>query len=422
MKRYLVHIALLGVFFACDTTSSIDPPDDTHFLKFYGNEGNQKGIDAVVNADGTITLLGNTDSKDMGQQLYLVNIEANGTVIWEIEIGGANDEQAVDLELTSDGRLVLVANVLNAPGDRDILIMTLSSDGNVINSQTTGFTDGSGNTDEVAISVTQSTDGFLVAGSTSNLDLKPNDPGNSVADTRDALHLRYFDDLSPYPSTWRQAHGPGTFDECVKVIQVSPTQFYFFGYSNTQATDQNFYVLGLGVDGETNNADDFLPGTSSSNELLKSVIVSPIQSGEGYLLAGISQATGANADIFIVKLRKDLTFLASDKLFEKTLGINLGVPRDLALSAYASSNSGFFILVNENTAGVQNFYLTKIDNNGFEAWPDAITFGGEMDDSIGSVLELPDGSIGIIGTFSIGQDGETKMTFIKVNKEGKFLK
>lgn len=423
--RFRLYILVLSVItVSCDTASNIEPPEDSFFVKFYGHEANQEGVDAVVNTDGTITLFGTTEETGLGKQLYLVNIQSNGLVNWERAYGGVNDELAKDIILTTDNRLALVADIRNSSTEHDILVLALSPDGAIVASDTIRFTNAGLPTDETANSITQISDGFIVAGSTNKLDLKPTGSGPDVGtDTRDALIVRLFDDLTVYPNVWRQGYGPGTYDEAEKVIQVSPSQFYAFGISDhpDNSGDINYYILGLGTTGEPNSPNNFSPGKQpGSNEILGSVITSPLQSGEGYLLAGVSQS-GADAVILLVKLRKDLNFNDSDIQFERTLSAtNLGGVVNAEVSVFAAS-SGFLVLANESSNGVQNFYLTKIDNSGFEAWDDPIIFGGEGDDRIGSVLEFSDGSIGIIGTFAVGRDGETKMTFIKVNKEGKFL-
>lgn len=426
MKRGWIFL-LTGLLLAqaCDSTSSIDPPDDSFFVKFYGTEGNQTGVDAVLNVDGTVTLFGTTESPT-GKDLYLVNIEPNGRIVWERTYGGPEEDVAKDIELTNDGRLVVLADMGPVGGgDRDIKLMTLTLDGTKLDSSSTASNFGAAS-DEIGISVTQTNDGFLVAGSTDNLDLKPE--ATSGADTRDAIHIRYFDDLTFYPSTWRQAHGPGNFDEGAKIIQlptsqiVDETQFYFFGYSDRLGTDFNPYILGLGVDGETTRDYPFLPGNPGTNEVISNVIISPVQSGEGFVLAGVTaQSASTAASVFIIKLRKTLSFGASDFQFQKNVA-DLGIAVNDRTSVFASANSGFLVLANDRSGAVQNFSLTKIGNDGNLVWDSPILFGGEMDDSIGSVLEFPDGSIGMVGTFSIGQDGETKMVFIKVNKNGKFLK
>ncbi len=426
MRHWIIlWVVLIGAAAGCDTSSSIEAPDDSFFLKFYGGEGNQEGIDAVLNSDGTITLFGNTDSEKDGQQLYLVNIEQNGRVVWERTFGGLQNERAKDIELTNDGRLVVVADVENTPTERDILIATFTLDGNLMDSTITSFNNSSNQpTDETAISVTQTSDGFIVAGSTSNLDFKPSVSGSN--DTRDALHLRYFDNLTLFGSSWRKGHGPGNFDAGTKVVQVAPDQFYFFGYSDakigSEPEDFNLYILGLGADGETFGTYNFLTGSLGTAEILTSVVLSPPQSGEGFVLSGVSKGQ-TNSDIFIVKMRRSLNFgnSSSDFQFQKNIA-NLGAIGDDKVSSTPSFTSGFLIVSNERVGTVQNSYLTKIGSDGSEVWSNPIIFGGEGDSKIGSVLEMPGGSIGIIGTFSVGQDGEKKMAFIKVNKEGKFLK
>lgn len=423
MERGLIYIIVLSILnWSCDTASNIEPPDDSFFTKFYGNEGDQEGVDAVVNPDGTITLFGTTDDFNLGKQLYLVNIQSNGLINWERTYGADKNEIAKDIILTNDNRLALVADIENTSTEHDILVLTLSLDGGVLASDTISFVNGTSPTDETANSITQISDGFIVAGSTNKLDIKPTGTG-PINDTRDALFVRLFDDLTKYPDFWKPGYGPGTFDEAIKVVEVSTNQFYLFANTNTPVpfSDINFHVIGLGAGGGGNDTNDFLPGQAASNETLSTVAFSPVESGEGFLLAGISQTAGGSADIYIVKLRRELNFNNTDIQFQKTFAIDLGIVSQAKVSAVASSGSGFYILANNKSTGAQNFYLTKIDNSGFVVWDDAVIFGGEGDDSIGSVLELPDGSIGIIGTFAVGRDGEKKMTFIKVNKEGKFL-
>lgn len=431
MRKRIWLIGILGALsiWSCDTASSIDPPVNNFFVKYYGANGNQEGVDAVLNVDGTITLFGTTEVGGM-KQLYLVNIGQNGDVVWENTFDAGKPATAKDIELTDDGRFVVVADILNAPGDRDILIMTFGLNGSLIDSAKTSLRDSLNiRTDEIAFSVSQTIDGFIVAGETNNTDLKPSDaPG--VVDTRDALHLRYYDDLTIFGSEWRKAHGPGSVDSGTKIIQIidpkapTDTTFYFFGYSNIFG-DFNPYILQINNTGETLGAYGIgnNPGNLPTNEFTNCVISVPPQSGDGFLLSGIS--AGGVTDIFVVKLRRILDFTnptVRDSQYEKTLSQDLGTITDNHISTYGSMNSGFFILANDKSTGVQNFKLFKIGNEGNLVWSNPVIFGGEMDDEVGAVLELPDGSIGIIGTFAIGADGEKKMTFIKVNREGKFSK
>lgn len=135
-KGWIYLIVLSVVAWRCDTASTIEPPDDSFFVKYYGDEGNQEGVNAVVNPDGTITLLGTSEEVGLGKQLYLVNIQPNGLRNWERKYGDVKDEIAKDIILTNDNRLAIVADIENSPTEHDILVLTLSLDGGIIASDT----------------------------------------------------------------------------------------------------------------------------------------------------------------------------------------------------------------------------------------------------------------------------------------------
>ena len=111
---YIVFIFLVAVslLYSCDTASNVEDPTKNYFIKYYGGDGDQEGVDIVVASDGFIYLLGNSTSliTTTGKQLFLVKTDAEGKLIWEKTFGGKYDEEAKDLELTADNRLVVLAN------------------------------------------------------------------------------------------------------------------------------------------------------------------------------------------------------------------------------------------------------------------------------------------------------------------------
>src|SRR6185295_18937312 len=117
----------------CDTSRNIESPVNSYFLKYIGNEGDQTGVDFEVSPDGTFVLLGTTRiSSVLPTQLYVVKLDAQGNVLWEKTFGGPYEEEARDIELANDGRIVVLGNSVVSPGNRDILLMTLSPDGTKI--------------------------------------------------------------------------------------------------------------------------------------------------------------------------------------------------------------------------------------------------------------------------------------------------
>src|SRR6478609_8238366 len=146
MSRRAIYILIFSSLIAsvlesCDTSGTIGDPAQDHFIKYYGSDGDQEGVDAVVGSDGSIYLLGNTTAPGttVGKQLYLVKTDPEGILIWSKTFGGQFDEEAKDIELTVDGRLVILANSQKGSTENDILLMTLSLDGTKIDSVLVGL-------------------------------------------------------------------------------------------------------------------------------------------------------------------------------------------------------------------------------------------------------------------------------------------
>ena len=427
---YIVFIfsATVSLLYSCDTASTIEDPTKSYFIKYYGGDGDQEGVDVVVAPDGFIYLLGNSTPlvTTAGKQLYLVKTDAEGMLIWEKTFGGKFDDEAKDLELTADNRLVVLANSKKGSAENDILLMTFTLEGIKIDSILLGIKTilGAEANDE-ATTVSQTSDGFIVSGFTTGVSVKPN---QGSQDVQDALHIRFTNSLVPFNNTnWKSVSGSIGADGATRVFQVNANTFYVFGYTNidvagSSTIDFNFWVYQLGATGESNNSKMY-PGVSVTDEKLTSAIESPVTSGDGFLLAGTRSDASKNYDIYVNKLRKTLSFNeAIDYQFSTQLS-DLGLlDLDKAkVSVFPSSfPEGYLILANDKRSGKNNFYLTKIDNQGNEAWIDPLIFGGQEEDYIGAVAELQDGKIVLMGTMAIGDEGQKKMALIKVNKAGKF--
>lgn len=429
MRKWLMMITFLAGFTSCETTSTVEDPATTHFIKFYGRDGDQTGVDLVALPDGSLVLFGTTQPTNAtSRQWYVVKVDAKGTIISEREFGGANDEEARDIELMQDGNLVLVGNVFNA-SDRDAMIMTLTPGLDVINSNTLGV-DYVGTTagDEDVTSVTEISDGFLIAGSTTYTGSKT--PVAGQADTRDAMQIRVFTDLTKYPNSWSQTYGYFSDDYSVKVVEGSPSgfgSFYVFGATNNKPNsghpnpNYNFWFFALGSTGVPVNQQTY-SGSISADERMSSFCFSPA----GFFTAGLLQSGTSPSDLYIAEAGFPDPINGFSLLKEKNLSLILGSSLSGRTAVTRSSVIGGFLVLSEENGfnGNQNWILTRVNNDGSLAWTQPIVFGGEGLDSCGGLQELPDGRIVIVGTMRTGRPdaGEFKMTLIKVNPEGKFEK
>lgn len=432
MKPLIFLVLITLVVVGCESTSNVEDPANTHFIKFYGRDGDQTGRDLVVLPDGSMVLFGTSKPtvSPNGTQWFVVRVDAKGVIMWEREYGGPQDEEARDIEYTSTGNLVLVGNSHKALDDRDVLVMTLNpADGSKIDSAL-HYTLDLGTSlptlgDEDASTVSEIAGGFIIAGTTTYVD-PANPPHPTLLDSHDAMMLRLNTDLTLYPNSWKQINGKGGDDGFIKILPApvgAHQSFYAFGYSDINE-DQNtvgydYWVIYFGTDG-VENSDNFYLGSSAADEKMSSFAFT----GSQLLMTGLQ--VGASTDVYFASAFLPQADTLVLQFPEKTLGLNLGSNLTGHTSiCQASVNGGFYILAEENGFNNnQNWILTRLNNNGTPGWSLPIVYGGEGFDSAGAVKELPDGRVVIIGTMRTGRPdaGEYKMTLIKVNGEGKFEK
>src|ERR1044072_8507661 len=112
MRPISLNCILLSVLFlACDTASNVEPMYEEYFTKYYGEDGEQQGVDIVLNNDGSMVLLGNSLSQEDPISPFIVKTDAIGNVLWQREFK-TDDEIAVDIEPINGGnQLAVLTNV-----------------------------------------------------------------------------------------------------------------------------------------------------------------------------------------------------------------------------------------------------------------------------------------------------------------------
>lgn len=423
--KFLFPLILLAALVGISSCESTEPsPNADYFLKFLGNDGDQTGVDFVVNTDGAIIVLGNSRSSSTDDQdLYIAKLNTEAKIIWEVTLGESLDDAARDIELLPDGSLLILANSQVSSTNNDVLVVKLNQDGTEIGRARQGLTESNGITpkNEDAKSISIISDGYIVAGSTSTIP-------QPVVNKSDFMYMRFMTDLTLANSSWGSTGGFAGEDVAIKVVQGNGTTFYVFGYSNSATAgpsavaDFNFTFFSLGQFGGNGNQNVYL-GSTNTDEKMTGFSDATNQPLPGYLLTGTSQNT-IDGDIYFVKLKRDLSFSLDpskpDVIIERPLGLNIGKSA-LQKSFNDSPSSNTFFVATEKLNGTSlDILLTKLDSRGnklFEA-----TFGSkEGDDFAGKVMELADGRILMIGTMTMGGvvDGQKKIALIKLNAQGK---
>jgi len=402
--KKILHIAsslcLSLLFITCDTESSVDPNFENYFVKYYGQDGNQIGVDIVSLEDGFV-LLG-TSVTTTQSNIILVRTDEIGNQQWQLEMGGTSAE-ANALDIDASGNLIVAGTNLISGSYKDMLIFRVSSEGALLDSLSFGEL----NEIEEANDITITTGGdIIVVGSTTNVDvLKPG--YNASTDLEDIYSIRLDPGFSPLDlADWRRVTGFPGIERGTTILEKPDGTFLFFGTtdrppSSPQKDGFNMFLYPAGDDGQAISSTQLqLFGTladESASQMVQTI-------DGGYAMVGTSSSS--TNDIYIVRVRSNNEFLSSGLL---NSGRNV-----VGRSLMVSSSGGLLLLGTETVNNNGNIYLARTSVNGSILWEES--FGGDDNEVAGKVTELEDGSIAIIGTADL--ESQTKMCLIKTNSLG----
>lgn len=431
----LSFILIIGLLLACDTERTISLPENDYFLKFYGTEGEQTGVDFVLTADNAIVMVGNSRREaTANQMIYVVKVDLNGNVIWENMIGLDDKNNAVkDIELHPDGRLVIAGETEMAVGNRDVFVKILDGNGGELDSIRYGLSRNVVGDEEVSSitiidqGLTQPA-GFIISGSTTDIPIDLSKPN----DVKDGLILR----LAEFPLSiisnpdWRSKGEDDSEDVVIKVIRENNNAYYCFGYTNREVAssrDFKYWVFSLNDNaGETNNG--IVLGLPNEDERLRTVLDVNTNDlfDKGFLLGGVAIDNSGTKRGFFVKLKRAVAFgTPSAEDAKQTYQFSFGTTQIEKMNGfYNLSDNDFLILANQNVGSnlTEDLSLFKLDRLIQPVWGPQV-FGGESFDEAGAVLQLPDGKIMVMGTMTTGGlGGQKKMALMKLNSEGKLLR
>lgn len=103
---------------------------DIVWEKTYGGEAHDQGVYLEKTTDGGYLILGETESLGAGgRDLYVLQIDAQGEVVWEKTYGGAGTEWAKDMITLADGGFLLLGETNSFNEDFDVYVIRLDVDG-----------------------------------------------------------------------------------------------------------------------------------------------------------------------------------------------------------------------------------------------------------------------------------------------------
>ncbi|HPM32633.1 MAG TPA: hypothetical protein PLJ60_20030 [Chryseolinea sp.] len=431
---FFLFFLLVFAFFGCDTKNEFKDLLKDYFIKFYGEDGDQYGVDLIVNQDGTMLLLGNTISADADRlsNIFLVMVNSEGNILWQKTLPGEN-ETAVDIEPTLDNNFVILSNVflrrnaVTGMNEYKIHLTKITPGGEVITDfEYNELESQYGNAITPVTDAYTPNGGFIVSGYTTDTDDAIIQDGVQLTDLISILVNSSIDQ-----SVWTRRISTQLAGEIIKVFEsktydsikmvTDPSYddrpFYVFGYSDdlvdSDDNESNLVCLTLTENGVWSNP--FYSGTTGFQETMSQTIEA---NGSGFISVGTQTIAPNQKRLVIARSETDAGGLRfSGNSFKVVEG-----DRNMEAVSITQSPAGgrYLILANEtHPTGTTNLWLTKVDIEGKVYW--SASFGSiTKNDFAGTVRELDNGKIVILGTVEL-ESQNSKMALIKVNANGELL-
>ena len=415
----LLLIASVIAVCSCDTEGNVDPVYQTYFIKYYGEDGNQEGVDLLVNADGSLILLGNSSSQTNPVTIpFIAKVDLFGSVLWQRQIGGSQlggaNEKAVDVEFDNSGNLIVLSNYAEGDNAR-VKVYRLSPDGVGLDSITVDFQEW-----QVGKSVTVTTDGRILIAGNRRPDPSKNYglPGPDIADAT----ILEVDPTFQRDSIVALFGGGEMNGSGVKVFERAGG-YTLLGYTDKPRRKGAEFKLSF----EAISLDPFtlspgqrvVNGPLTETQSASSAIETFAMPEGGYLLVGTSYLNPLSSNIYLVHFYNPIGRILSDG--EPTVQFNNVYPLNRRLegiSVAAAEPDDIYVLANETKENNKRDIFLLMLTGGGDIRKSA-TFGAlEGDDTAGAVRIMPDGRIAVFGTMEL--ETQKKMALIMLSPNGSF--
>lgn len=411
VKKFCVGLPLLlaVIWVGCET----EGPDDfkSHFIKYYGEDGNQEAKDFVVNADGTVVMVGTSEINGI-KKVYLVKADEQGKQLWSLQFAGETNETGQDVERIisgSDvGNYLVVSNLEKSVNDSLAIRLTVVSETG--DSLKSFLIDRFESQEAKSITVLASGQYYLT-GRVNNSDTL-NAELVGLIDLEDSFDMTIANDLSIVSS---ERFGRSTVASGIKTIdKINSINYALFTDEliPLDAVYESNFVFRK-YDKITNNKLAFYSGTNGLNEYLSDIDQS---------FSGIFMAIGTQVDPNDNSKRMYGTTINASYLgVLNEDNIEGGPTHGEGVAVSRSIEDGFFwVLGNEIKVGGQdrNIWVGKVDANNLQA-VFSRKFGGSNNDDTGSkILQLDNGDVLILGTMEVVN--QKKIVLIKIKQDGSF--
>lgn len=465
-KTYIyLYVSFLILLVSCEISDSDSPDPQDTFVKYYGVDGAQVGIDLEYDPVGpgmvgaSLIILGSEISADgdgVSRDVVIRRVDLGGNEIDSRVIdyrdttpgapgnGGGDDEPGSIL--VEDNGFVLVGTSSRDLGGNSpysvIFIEELDEDLNSVRSKiieivepnlsgdTTGF-------DLRGMDVVRATDGtnHLIVTGSSNFeesgDPFQNDP--SVTDDETQIFIARVD-LAQDSILWRRTRGFAGDDEGIYIDEFARDNFVIIGTSDKERDSQGRNVILLPINELASPNDGLASGFMIEGQMdFDDVATAVFKRPSGYVVTGTSSKTGAvNRPFFInytytsaeavnMDIGKEIELNQTDDIPDDEEDRNPIPNPESDAHGIALGRNGNYIVVGEflNVPNKNSDVLiSQLDQSGNEVSSSRRNYGLEAGSDIGGdVLVLPSGDVMVLGTVDLGS-GNTLISLMRLNQDG----
>ena len=150
----------------------LDSNGNLQWRRYFGGTSNDRSYDAIETNEGDFILTGSSESQDVnisnpkgGYDIWVVKIDATGTLLWETSVGGSGYDVGNAIIETQTGNFLIAGqtfsqdkDITNPLGSSDGILVWLSSEGVLMKAQNMGESKF-----DVLNDVTQRADGTILA-------------------------------------------------------------------------------------------------------------------------------------------------------------------------------------------------------------------------------------------------------------------
>ena len=414
-------------FFLCIAEINYAQAPEIIWQNTLGGDNSDDLRSFIQTADGGFLFGGTSDSGLSGDKTevsmgindyWIVKTDASGNIEWDNTIGGSSEDILTCIIQTSDGGFMLGGRSLSdISGDKttanngsfDYWIVKTDSSGNVEWDKTIG-----GSVTDYLSSIIQTADGGYLLGGLSS---------SGIGGDKNEVNLGIYDYWivkvnSSGSITWQNTIGGSGFESLCNVLQTADGGYLIGGHSTSGISGDkteaslgfdDYWIVKLHSSGIV-QWDNTIGGTSY--EYLSRVIQT---ADGGFMLGGwsISGISGdkteaglGSYDYWIVK-----TDASGNVLWDNTIG---GSGSERLYDIIQTSDGGFLIGGSslssisgdktEDNLGNYDFWAVKTDASGSIDWQK--TIGGNDDDWLYSIIQLPDDDFLLGGTSESGISGD----------------